>query len=401
MTLRDAVCATKNYNIAKGDLGRLKEKSSEQNKYLTYLHNKCRQDSLYQSGEENIQKCIEEQMEIQKKAIQDVQAMLSDLEVQIQEVQTFLDELKPKCLHSFSDADILEGEFDFHTMALWKSCGLYYVCLIEDLKYILNLGDVVFLRKTLRHGCVPILKPLTSKYSPKDLNHFSFAIFVNMANSVVGEITSDALFKWFGWKGIIPFLTFLDDKVVLVGNQLEINPLGGKPFFATSEKLMFRFVNGTGVLFDPETLPWFEFQGLRHCAECEFIGRNHQKICAHTAVHKAVRAKAQLEDERANFIIEITTKMCPICSTRSAKETYPREACNHMECSVCMSAGRPKHWCFRCGGHRNSTGQLNMHNEVAIKCSQDCLDRHNFCQQYSLAGLPDGTERYVITGCKH
>lgn len=405
MPLKDAFAATKKYNHQSAVLTSLRGKRAEYLNYLKYLKDKCLKDKCFPSQSVEIKAFILAQIVAQETTMREVEAMLHVLEVQIQEVQTFLDNLKPKCFHSFLDRDILEDKFDFCTMALWKSGGIYYVCPIEDLKHILILGDVVFLIKNHRHGCVPILKPQTSKYSSKDLKHVSFTIFMSMANDVVGEITSDALFKWFGWKGIIPFLTFLDDKVVLVGNQLETNLGGGKPFCAQSEttettkKMMFRFVNGTGVLFDPETLPWFEFQGLLHCTECDAICRNHQKISAHTAVHKEARDRAQLQDKQSQAIIGITTKNCPICLTPSAKDTNP-EACNHMQCTVCKEKKWSYHWCFRCGCPRNIVAQKNIRGEIVQSCTPECLD-HNMCNQYSLTDLPDGSRRYVITGCKH
>lgn len=401
MPLKDALAATEEYNRKSWALRSLKGTRSECLNYLDHLHHKCRRDTLISSNNEIIQALNLAQIAAQETAMREVEAMLHNLEIQIQEVQTFLNDLKPKCLHIFVDQDILEDEFDFHTMALWKSSGIYYVCPIEDFKHFLILGDVVLLRKSHRHGCVPILQPQTPKYSSKDLKHVSFTIFVNMANNVVGEITSDALFKWFGWEGIIPFLTFLDDKVVLVGNQLETNPEGGKPFFAKSEKMMFRFVNGTGILFDPEKLRWFEFQGLFHCTECDNISSNHQKVLAHATVHKEAREKARKQDEQAQAIIFMTTKECPICFTRSAKETNPSEACNHMQCTNCRTAGRPWHWCFCCGFQRNDIGQVNTRGEILKKCTQECQRVHNGCKQYSLTVLPDGSHGYVITGCSH
>ena len=402
MPLKDALKATKEYNRKSWALKSLKGTRSECLNCLKYLQDKCHRDTLFPSTNESLQALILAQFVAQETAILEVEAMLHNLEVQIQEVQTFLDDLKPKCLHNFVDQDILEDEFDFRTMVLWKSRGIYYVCPIEDFKHFLILGDVVFLEKNhKRHGCVPILQPQTTKYSSKDLKHVSFIIFVKMTDGVVGEITSDALFKWFGWKGIIPFLTFLDDKVVLVGNQLETNPGGEKPFFAKSEKLMFRFVNGTGILFDPETLPWFEFQGLSHCTECDVICSNHAKISAHATVHKEARDRAKLQDEQAQVIIDMTTKRCPICSTPSTKVTVPNEACNHMQCIVCMGEHRSYHWCFRCGGPRNSLEQRNLRGEIVQSCTPECQQLHNACKQYSLTDLPDGSRGYVITGCRH
>ena len=402
MPLKDALKATEEYNSKSNALTSLKGTRTDYLNYQKHLQDQCRRDKCFPSTNESLQALILAQIVAQETAMREVEAMLSDLEVQIQEVQTFLDDLEPKCLHSFVDRDIIEDKFDFCTMALWKSGGIYYVCPIEDLKHLLNLGDVVFLIKNHRHGCVPILKPRNTKYSSNDLKSFSFTIFMSMANDVVGEITSDALFKWFGWKGIIPFLTFLDDKVVLVGNQLETNPLGRKPFFAKSEKLMFRFVNGTGILFDPETLPWFEFQGLFHCTECDVICSKHQKMLAHATVHKEARDRAKLQYEQAQVIIDMTTKECPLCFTPSAKETNPDEACNHMQCSVCKIEGRFYHWCFRCGRPRNIFQQIkNIRGESVQVCTEECLQLHNYCKQYSLTDLPDGSRGYVITGCRH
>lgn len=404
MPLKDACAATTEYNRQSAVLTSLEQTKSEYKRFLKHLEQKCQNDTQFPSTStnESIQALILAQIANQETAMQNIQVILDDLEVQIQQVQTCLDELRPKCLQDFIEGYIFEGNFDPQTTALWKSGGLYYVCRIEDFQHILTFGDVVFLRKSHRHGCIPILEPRTRKYFSKDLKHVSFAIFINMGDGVVGEITSETIFKWFGWKGIIPFLTFLHDKVVLVGNQLETNPGGGKPFCAQSEKLMFRFVNGTGLLFDPETLPWFEFQGVLHCTECPVMYSIHPFMFAHTAKHNEDREKAKLADTAAQFLIDMTTKKCPICLTPCAKETRPDEACNHMQCTICRTAGRPWHWCFYCGLPRNDIGhQVNVRGEILKKCTQECQQVHNFCKQYSLTVLPDGSHGYVITGCSH